>query len=222
MNCGARQSFWTSSFNPIWPYLDFNVNGASHKSRYFNTNVLPTATMGIEYMLGAVSNPASNTGFQNGARTGWITKASFMLNTSPQLNGQQIWMFWNSSDQTFFDYDTTIPYTKCSYQPNGKAYINDILVKDFNASLQPAGYPLFIGDINENGTPKGRTDGQGSGRLFWVKIYENNSLIHHYVPEIYNSQAGLYDKVADEHLQSTTSTSLDASSIQYGELDIRE
>lgn len=105
-------------------------------------------------------------------------------------------------------------------EAGGKVYINGTQTSDFDQNLSPANYSLFIGDVNENGSAKGRTDSQGSGRLFWVKIYESGTLTHHYIPEEYNGQAGLYDAVANAHLQSTSQTSMAASSIQYGEIEL--
>ena len=180
MTIADRFSMWTLSTSPIWPYLDFNVNGVSRKSRYFNTNVKPTVNTSIEWCFGLISSPALKTGWQNGVRTGWISKA-LMFNFVPDgSNG--IWYMWNSSDADEYagtTWQLTDKFAILKQEAAGKIYVNDVLVHDFAQTLSPANYPIFIGDVNENGTAKGSTDSQGSGRIFWVKIYENNSLIHH-------------------------------------------
>lgn len=145
-----------------------------------------------------------------------------MFNFVP--NGSNgVWYMWNSSDHLEHAgtvWQLTDDYVILRQEAGGKVYINGTQTSDFDQNLSPANYSLFIGDVNENGTAKGRTDSQGSGRLFWVKFYESGTLTHHYIPEEYNNQAGLYDAVADAHLQSTSQTSMAASSIQYGEVEL--
>lgn len=70
----SRQNLWKES-RRLWPCLDFNTIGQPNKSRYFNTNVVPTINTSIEYLIGRNPNPALNTGWQSGVRAGWVSKA---------------------------------------------------------------------------------------------------------------------------------------------------
>lgn len=82
-------------------------------------------------------------------------------------------------------------------------------------ALSLANNALFIGDVNENGRPKGSSDGQGSAKMYWCKIYENDALVKHYVPAQQNGSSVLHELVSDTYLSSIGSFA--ESSIAYGE-----
>ena len=162
------------------PYLIFNVNGQSRGSRYFNTSVVPTATTRMELLMGRTQSPASTTGCQFGCRSGWVRNA-LMLNYGP--GDYYCWIIYNDGtyDLRRKPVDRDFGAVFVSFGSDGTLVAGaETLVTGQPLSL--ANNALFIGDVNENGRPKGSSDGQGSAKMYWCKIYENDALVKHYVP----------------------------------------
>ena len=85
--------------------------------------------------------------------------------------------------------------------PNAKGYLYDAGVKvgELNLSASPvtktSEYPMAIFARN-NGDSEGRSklDANAKVRIYSFKIYEDDELIHDYVPAVDNGYAGLYDR----------------------------
>ena len=101
-------------------------------------------------------------------------------------------------------------------EAGGKYYFNGQLMHDFNQNYTGINYTYFIGDVNENGNPKGNSDSQGSARYCWTKIYENDILIHHFVPILENDIIKLKDLVTNSIIEQSKCN--DGADIAYGEL----
>ena len=202
-------------------YIEFNTTGVLRQSRYFNSGVVPTAFTKVEIMLVRNLNPAKDVGFQCGCRTGWVSGA-MQLNVSPQ--NRRFWFAWNNetNDPYSTDYESSPEFAIATFSPRGQVSVvganPDVVYsydfgQDFSSSRRNS---FFIGDSNENGNAKGRTDDQGSGRIAWVKFYESNMLTHNFVAAQFDGTPVFYDEVSGATLRSMGSAAEDT--IRYVEL----
>ncbi|MBO6031946.1 MAG: hypothetical protein J6Q22_10935 [Prevotella sp.] len=195
------------------PYLIFNAQGARNGSRYFDTGIIPGPTTRVELLMGRNSSAALNVGWQTGCRSGWVSNA-LMLNYTP-IPGR-CWLIYNNGtyDINVKPVDSSFSAVYVSFGANGILEAGDVVLNT-GQNLSLANNSLYIGDVNENGTPKGGTDSQGSAKMFWCKIYEGNTLVKHYLPAQQSGAPVLHELVADAYLQSEGSFGV--SSIVYGE-----
>ncbi len=210
---GAKMLFEEVLSEGPLAYLEFNVTGERYASRYFDTSIVPGANTGIEIFAGNVPDPALATGLQFGCRHGWIYNA---LQLNYGSDDGRCWICWNSSGVANFYRPDGVSMALVSMMPGGKlsAYGESV---DLGQDFQSSGESFFLGDVNEQGLPKGSSDSQGHARLFWAKFYERGALIHHFVPCLVGDEAALMDMVAGDVLRSTGS--LPANSIRYGILE---
>lgn len=202
-------------------YIDFNITGVTRKSRYFNSGVVPTANTKVEIMLVRNDAPAKDIGFQMGCRTGWVNGA-MQLNVNPR--NQRFWFAWNTQTDNpdVTEYDNPPQYAIAAFNPGGLVSVvgvnpDVVYTYDFNQNFYSSrSNAFYIGDSNENGTAKGRTDSQGSGRIAWVKFYESDVLTHNFVAAQSGGSPVFYDEVTGNTLQSEGNAT--ASSIRYVEI----
>ena len=200
-------------------YIEFNVNNVSRQSRYFDSGVVPTANTKVEIMHVRHSNaPNATRGIQSGCRTGWVSGA-MQLNVYPA--NTHFWFAWNNATNNVEDAEYQDPpeFAVASFNPGGLVSVVGInpavsytynFGQNFSSSRSNT---FFIGDSNENGTAKGRTDSQGCGRIAWVKFYESGALIHNFVASTYNNKPSFYDEVTGNYLQSAGNAA--ESSLRY-------
>ena len=99
------------------------------------------------------------------------------------------------------------------------AYIDDFKVADVTTSFVTQGAPfaLFNSLIynSSNGTTFPITnlysDAYYEGKIYGVKIYENNVLVRHYVPVKSSSKKGFYDKVLGNFYPSNSNSLIDGN-----------
>lgn len=202
-------------------YIDFNITGVTRRSRYFDSGVVPTANTKIEIMLVRNDAPAKDSGLQCGCRTGWVNGA-MQLNVMPQ--NRRFWFAWNTQTNNTDDTDYADPpqYAIATFSPGGLVSVVGVnpdvsYTYNFNQNFySPRSNAFYIGDSNENGTAKGRTDSQGSGRIAWVKFYESDVLTHNFVAAQSDGAPVFYDEVTGNTLQSAGNAA--ASSIRYVEI----
>ena len=197
------------------PYLIFNTVGQRSRSRYFNTGIVPGANTRVELLMGRNPSAALDIGCQFGCRAGWVSKA-LMLNYGP-VRGR-CWIIYG--DGTYgLDVQPADPEYSAvlvSFGADGTMSAGDQVLASGQA-LSLANNAFYIGDVNENGRPKGSSDSQGSAKMYWCKMYEGSTLVKHYVPAQQNGEAVLHELVSDSYLSSTGSTSsFAASTIAYG------
>ena len=190
MILGARQSLWDTA-NKKLPYIDFNVDGDMWDSTYFNTGYVLTSKSSVETLFGKFpyyKDPDSsiyNRGHQHGCRNGWVYDV-FQIVVNDKNTMYDIWPAFNN-DSSFsqgeiqFNNSTTF---KCKLCYDGKFYLNDQLIHDYHENFVPNGQEYYIGDVNEDGYPKGFDDCQGQIRYHYTKIYESDVLVRYYEPFI--------------------------------------
>lgn len=197
------------------PYLIFNTVGQRSRSRYFNTGVVPGANTRVELLMGRNPSPALNIGWQTGCRTGWVSNA-IMYNHGSSDNIS--WIIYNNGTYGLRcqPVDPAFGALLVSMGADGTMSTGDQVLASGQA-LSLANNAFYIGDVNENGRPKGSSDSQGSAKMYWCKMYEGSTLVKHYVPAQQNGEAVLHELVSDSYLSSTGSTSsFAASTIAYG------
>lgn len=213
----------SQSIIPPSGYIDFNITGVSRQSRFFNSGIVPTANTTVEFMLVKNSSPAYATGFQTGCRAGWVNGA-MQLNIHPAM--WHIWFLWNTAGVELDTNDSFNPppfetpeYLLCGFRAGGIVTADGFnptvnYAKDFQTNYYSSrSNAFYIGDVNENGTAKGRTDSQGSGRIAWVKFYESGVLIRNFVAGEISGAPVFHDEITGINLQSEGNAA--ASSIRY-------
>ena len=196
------------------PYLLFNVNGKRNGSRYFNSGIVPGASTKVEFLMGRNDAYVNDFGgWQSGCRTGWVSNA-LMLNYGPKIG--RCWIVYDNGTYGMNEYpaDPSFGAVLVTFDALGNMSVGSSELST-GQPLSLAGNAFYIGDVNENGTPKGGTDSQGSAKMYWCKIYEGGVLVKHYVPDRQNGEAVLHELVSDSYLSSEGSFA--ASSIAYGE-----
>ena len=66
--------------------------------------------------------------------------------------------------------------------------------------------PLAIFNMNASATADGwsvANSGTGFMRLFWFEIYENDTLVHRFIPAYNNNQYCLYDEIGNTYIYDT-------------------
>lgn len=82
-------------------------------------------------------------------------------------------------------------------------YLDSILIKSYEAMTFETPINLYIGALNQNGTPDNR---MFNGDVYGIRIYENNILIHNYIPVVFSGgiSSGLLDIVDDQYFPQRT------------------
>lgn len=78
-------------------------------------------------------------------------------------------------------------------QDKNLIYIDNVLINTFNTATFNSNYSIYLFARNASGD----VGDQGRSRIYYVKIWNNDELIHHFIP-VYNIitlSYGLYDKV---------------------------
>jgi len=70
--------------------------------------------------------------------------------------------------------------------------------------------------VDENGSPKASSDSQGSARWHWTKIFENDVLLHYFVPIIDDGSIKLRDLSTNAVIEQSKCNG--GTEIAYGEL----
>ena len=170
---------------------------------YINTGVIPTANTKVE----ATFKTSTNEKWLFGSRTAYGNADTYAL------------YLVTGSNSIWFQYAGTGPSQKSvsAYSGqkstitvnNNSIYWNGTLLSTFSVgTLSSATYPMFLGDINNNGAKDGRSF---VGDIYSFKIWEGSTLIRDFVPVVRSSDgvAGLWDSVEGKFYQSSSSKQFD-------------
>lgn len=184
----------------VVPYFDINPAKANNAA-WFDTGLVATNSTRIEM---CVAFSAENLSFLScGRRDKWPPSRGYQLHVNGKW-GRSCYIAWNNSNtevQLSYYSDRGVFSV---YQ--GKLYYNGSVVKTYTGALLESPLTMWFCNINQNGNP---ADSGLYGRFYWGKVYENEVLARHYVPQ---SDLTVVDLVGGGKVQKSG-----ASQIIYGE-----
>jgi hypothetical protein len=182
------------------PYFDVNPSKANNAA-WFDTGLVATNSTRIEM---CVAFTEENRSFLScGRRDKWPPTKGYQLHINGRYS-RSCYIAWNSNNS-----EVSLSY----YTPRGvfsvyqgKLYYNGDVVRTYSGTLADSNLTMWFCNINQNGNP---ADNGLYGRFYWGKVYENEVLTHHYIPQ---SDLTVKDIVGGGTIQKSG-----ASQIEYGE-----
>lgn len=169
----------------------------SSGTQYINTGYSPTANTKFEVIADVPDNSTSYP-----ALIGERTTSSNGVQLFPEYAGNYISMIWGNGDRAL-----SVPYNNRFWIGKKSKYVMgaDGAVKLFNVDGIGFSYnipigafsnlSLYIFALNENGNPNSVT--WCSAKLYRFRIYENDVLVHEFIPWQDNGVACLKDAVTE-------------------------
>lgn len=163
-------------------------------TQYINTLVIPTSKTGWKIEFEQTEKISV---WYFGVDTGWVTNG-FGFNVHKAQNETNIYplLYINSSTVSNFDkieanQKYVVKYGNGLLSVNSKEYS----VPSFTGTQSN---PIYTNSINRNGTPDSIE--QGTGKIYSLKFYEDNTIIRDFIPCYRKSdnEVGLYDIVGKQ------------------------
>jgi len=163
-----------------YEYLEAN------KAPYIDTQFIPKGNTSVEMQLMALSSTQNN-GFFGAYGSGWADNSYGFYGWSEEK-------IWNNykNDVTVGTYTSIFPINTIHkvFKDKNTLYINNRLIRQDAYTNFTAPHTLLIFDIN-----KSNNRCPAKMRLYYTKVWDNNTLVRDYVPVSYNGTPGLWDKV---------------------------
>lgn len=169
---------------------------------YINTNYYAKTNTRIEAAF-LPTSISGNGGFIIGAREVASTAANAKALDIHIYAGKFVVAF-GGAQQTLSQHNVVYGRVYTVTLEQGLFTINngeDSFTLDLTEATPTERYPLYIFGLDQQGSYLNNTSLYGS--LFYLSIYEGDSLVHHYIPAQENGVACLYDTVEEEYLYNS-------------------
>ena len=149
------------------------------------------------------------------------TSELVFIGSRTSANNTRFYIDSSSSGQTVFGFNNNTPAAsrknitqgvifdaELNYFNSRKNNFNGILVESISVNLQTNNIPLAIFAYNNNGTIANKAKAD----LYELRLSDNSTVIHNYVPVTSSGVPGLYDTIDGVFYASSTSTAFIAPS----------